>query len=88
MFHSSKIFKGFLSTILLFTIFFTVSKEELTLSDLHKYHLDRSPFKETKSLSKKERFENGLPPDRFYEQMYELTIDPATGEPNYQSKIK
>ena len=88
MFHSSKIFKGFLSTILLFTIFFTVNKEELTLSDLHKYHLDRSPFKETKNLSKKERFENGLPPDRFYEQMYELTIDPATGEPNYQSKIE
>ena len=55
MFHSSKIFKGFLSTIFLFTIFFTVNKEELTLSDLHKYHLDRSPFKETKHLSKKER---------------------------------
>ena len=47
MFHSSKIFKGFLSYIFLFTIFFIVSKEELTLSDLHKYHLERSPFKHT-----------------------------------------
>ena len=55
MFHSSKIFKGFLSTIFLFTIFFIVNKEELTLKELHQYHLERSPFKHTKHLSKKER---------------------------------
>ena len=58
------------------------------MSDLHKYHLERSPFKHTKHLSKKERLEKGLPPNRFYEQIYELTINPATGEPNYQSKIE
>ena len=88
MFHSSKIFKGFLSYIFLFTIFFIVSKEELTLSDLHKYHLERSPFKHTKHLSKKERLKKGLPPDRFYEQIYELTMDPVTGAPNPQSRIE
>ena len=88
MYHSSKVSKGFLNTILLFTIFFTVSKDELTLSDLHKYHLERSPFKHTKDLSKKERLQKGLPPDRFYEQIYELTIDPATGAPNPQSRIE
>ena len=86
MFHSSKIFKGFLITIFLFTIFFIVKKRRKTLSDLHKYHLDRSPFKETKHLSKKERLARGLPPNKFYEQIYELTINPYTGEPDYESK--
>ena len=54
--------------------------------DLHRYHLENSPFKETSKLSKKERLERGLPPNKFNEQMYDLTLDPSTGVPNYQSK--
>ena len=54
--------------------------------DLHRYHLENSPFKETSKLSKKERLAEGLPPNKFNEQMYDLTLDPSTGVPNYQSK--
>ena len=44
------------------------------MSDLHKYHLKKS-LKHTKHLSKKSVCE-GLPPNKFYEQIYELTINP------------
>ena len=87
MFHSSKIFKGFLSAVLLFTISFIVNKEEYTLEELHLKHIKNSPFKYTKDLNKHQRFELGLPPNKFHEQIFELTINPRTGVPDYQSKI-
>ena len=60
---------------------FIVTKEELTPEELHQYYLENSPYKETKNLSKKDRFERGLPPNQFHEQLYELTINPITGVP-------
>ncbi len=54
--------------------------------ELHQYFLDNSPFKETKHLDKHSRFNIGLSPDRFNEEMYDLTMDPSTGIPNYSSK--
>ena len=87
MFHSCKIFKGFLSAVLLFTISFIVNKEEYTLEELHLKHIKNSPFKYTKDLNKHQRFELGLPPNKFHEQIFELTINPRTGVPDYQSKI-
>ena len=51
------------------------------LRDQHQYSLDNSPFKKSKSLSKKERIRLGLPPNAYNEQMWELTMDPATGRP-------
>ena len=41
--------------------------------------VENSPFKETLKWDKKKRKQNGLPPNRYYEQMWELTINPATG---------
>ena len=88
MFHSSKIFKGFLSTIFLFTISFIVNKEELNLKELHQYNLAEIDSNKHQKLTKRERFERGLPPDQFHEQIYELTINPATGIPDYDSKLR
>ncbi|MEY8849725.1 T9SS type A sorting domain-containing protein [Psychroserpens sp. XS_ASV72] len=62
-----------------------VNKEESdTIAKLRKQHeefLANSPFKETQKLSKKERKALGLPPNAYYEQMWELTMDPSTGRP-------
>lgn len=42
--------------------------------------LDQSPFTESLSWDKKTRKQNGLPPNKYYEQMWELTINPRTGK--------
>ena len=63
-------------------------KEELNRKDLHQFHLNNSPYKATKHNSKLDRFAQGLPPDRYHEEIYDLTMDPTTGEPNYSSKQK
>ncbi|WP_456461182.1 WD40/YVTN/BNR-like repeat-containing protein, partial [Lutibacter sp.] len=47
----------------------------------HEYFLKNSPFKKTLSLTKKERIEQGLPPNKYYEREWELTMNPATGKP-------
>ncbi|MDV7185767.1 PA domain-containing protein [Lutibacter sp. TH_r2] len=52
------------------------------IKELHKKHLENSPFKEQMGYSKKERIAHGLPPNKYFEQMWELTMDPATGKPN------
>ena len=64
---------------------YNTSKEK-TLEELHHHHLKNSPHKETSKLSKKQRLEKELPPNKFNEQMYDLTLDPSTGVPNYESK--
>jgi hypothetical protein len=51
------------------------------LRQQHEEYLENSPFKETKMLSRTERKALGLPPNAFNEQMWELTMDPATGKP-------
>ncbi len=59
------------------------SKTEIEkLREKHLSYLDNSPFKESLKLSKKERKAAGLPPNKYFEQMYELTIDPSTGRPH------
>lgn len=47
----------------------------------HQDFLDNSPFKANKDLTRKERKAMGLPPNAFYEQMWDLTLDPSTGRP-------
>jgi chitodextrinase len=49
---------------------------------IHKEFMDNSPFKESLTWDKKERKLKGLPPNKYFEQMWELTIDPATGKLN------
>ncbi|WP_435135188.1 PA domain-containing protein [Formosa sp. A9] len=51
------------------------------LRALHAKHLENSPFKNTQGLSKKERAEQGLPPKRYNERMWELTMNPRLGRP-------
>ena len=66
---------------------FVITKEEKTLKELFNFHRGNSPFKEIQNLSKKNRIEEGLPPNKFYEQLYDLTINPRTGVPDYERKI-
>ena len=44
--------------------------------ELHQFHLNNSPYKDTKHLGKIDRFNQGLSPDRFHEEIYELTMNP------------
>lgn len=48
----------------------------------HENYLNNSPFKKTMSLTKKERKALGIPPNKFYEQEWELSMNPETGRPN------
>jgi gliding motility-associated-like protein len=51
------------------------------LREKHKAFLEASPVKESLKLSKKQRKSNGLPPNKYFEREWELTLNPATGEP-------
>ncbi|MDA9360163.1 Ig-like domain-containing protein [Flavobacteriaceae bacterium] len=79
--------KALCGILLLGIAFFWLSQKD-SIEDLHRYHLENSPFKDIENLSKKERKAIGLPPNKFNEQIYNLTIDPATGEHNYESKLR
>ncbi len=73
-------------TVVIGSLFYLNSntEKELTIDELraqHQYYLENSPFKENRDLSKDERKALGLPPNGYYEQMWELTLDPATGRP-------
>ena len=73
--------------ILSMGLFVFVMDEGMNPKELHKHFLENSPFKEDVLLNKKDRLAKGLPPNKFNEQIYDLTIDPATGEHNYESKL-
>ena len=47
----------------------------------HNYFLANSPFKKTLQLSKSERQVLGIPPNKYYEREWELTMNPETGMP-------
>ncbi|WP_353777036.1 T9SS type A sorting domain-containing protein [Winogradskyella sp. 3972H.M.0a.05] len=67
------------------TSFFFLNEEETnpieTLRAKHQKFLDNSPYKATQNLTRLERLERGLPPNAYYEQMWELSMDPNTGRP-------
>ena len=69
-------------------LIFYLSNETLLKDDLskqreqHSEFLKNSPFSETLTWDKKKRKQNGLPPNRYFEQMWELTINPSTGKLN------
>lgn len=65
------------------TIYFrpTETSEVEKLREKHQTFLDDSPYKGTRHLSKKERKTMGIPPNGYYEQLWELTMDPNTGRP-------
>ncbi len=67
-----------------------VNDEISELRDQHSEHLKNSPYKKSKHLSKKERKELQLPPNRYAEQLWELTMNPTTGktEPESVEKLR
>jgi len=48
--------------------------------DAHAKILADSPFKESLTWDKRKRKKEGLPPNRYFEQMWELTVNPNTGK--------
>ncbi|MGB2128136.1 MAG: gliding motility-associated C-terminal domain-containing protein [Flavicella sp.] len=55
--------------------------ENSLVKEKHKDFIMNSPFKETIQLSKNDRKALALPPNKYYERMWELTMNPATGRP-------
>ncbi|OUS01379.1 hypothetical protein A9Q86_06230 [Flavobacteriales bacterium 33_180_T64] len=51
------------------------------LRQQHISHLKNSPFIESLKLTRAERKAQGLPPNAYNEQLWELTMDPVTGRP-------
>ena len=47
----------------------------------HQSFLDKSPFKKTLKMSKAERKKNRYPSTKYYERMWELTMNPQKGYP-------
>lgn len=70
---------------ILISIQYLNNNQELTDVELkrlaHANHLANSSFKEPLTLSKTDRMKAGLPPNRYMERMWELTMDPITGKP-------
>ena len=60
--------------------------EELRI--IHQKLLKNSPFKNTKELTKKERLITGLPPNKYLEREWELTMNPYLGRPTPENLTK
>ena len=69
---------GFVSTYLIKEASSRAKIEEQR--NLHSEFLKNSPYKEILTWDKKKRKLEGLPPNRYFEQMWELTINPTTGK--------
>jgi photosystem II stability/assembly factor-like uncharacterized protein len=59
----------------------TNKKKTQELRQQHAYYLENSPFSKTKELSKAQRKALGIPPNKYLERQWELTINPKTGRP-------
>jgi hypothetical protein len=55
------------------------------LRKCHEENLKNTPFTKTLSLSKKERKAMGIPPNKYYETEWELTMNPETGRPTVEN---
>lgn len=73
--------------VLLITRFANQDKTNTHLSNidkiktLHKQNIDQNPFKETLQLSKEERKKIGLPPNKYNEEQWVLSMNPELGRP-------
>ena len=78
-----KISLFFLALISILVCFFLVFSESSVQEkrDKHKVFLENSPVKASLQLSKAERKSQGLPPNKYFEREWELTMNPATGKP-------
>jgi PA domain/Secretion system C-terminal sorting domain len=83
----------FLLTFLLFNFVFVFSqstkiklnkkptKEIIALRKKHASFLKNSPYNKTLKLTEEEREEAGIPPNKYYESEWELTMSPSQGRP-------
>ena len=55
--------------------------ESEALREMHACYLAESPFTQTLKLSKQERKSLSIPPSKYFETEWELTIDPKAGRP-------
>ncbi len=60
-------------------------KQVKALRKKHAKFLANSPYKKTMLMPKSERKANGLPPNKYMEQEWELTMDPAKGRPTTEN---
>ncbi|MDC0485826.1 Ig-like domain-containing protein [Flavobacteriaceae bacterium] len=81
------LFKKILITLSVLFVFLAIKRDELTLEEKHYYFLEKSPFKNTKKLSRKARKALGIPPNAYYERFFELTMNPSLGYPTVSKKI-
>ncbi len=92
--YSKKSLLGGLSLVVALTVgyneyqSFKEKKEIETKRQVHAEFLKNSPYNETLQWDKKTRKNNGLPPNRYFEQMWELTINPATGSLEQENVTK
>ena len=63
-------------------------KQAKSVRKMHAKNLANSPFKNTLQLSKSERKAMGIPPKKYYEMEYELTMNPETGKPTPEKLIQ
>tara|TARA_R110002050_G_scaffold108757_3_gene219616 strand:- start:37668 stop:41672 length:4005 start_codon:yes stop_codon:yes gene_type:complete len=81
-----------LSLAILITVVFIVKNNNHEsydkIAELRKQHeefLRNSPFKETLKLSKEQRKAKGIPPNKYFEEQWELTMNPALGKPTSEN---
>jgi len=72
-------------------VFMSITREDATesastesnpLAEQYGRYLTEHPFRSTMSFSKEERKDMGLPPNKFYEQEWLYTSDPALLRPS------
>ena len=61
------------------------TKEIIALRKSHANFLKNSPFKKTLLLSEDERIEHGIPPNKYFESEWELTMNPEIGRPTSEN---
>ena len=72
-------------------MFFNKNYTDATILEkrsLHSDYLKNSPFSESKKLTKSKRRSLELPPNSYYERMWELSLNPATGRPEPEKLFK
>lgn len=77
------VFGSILLALIIFGYFLVCSNDATieNIRDKHASFLANSPFKKTLQLSKSERKALRIPPNKYYEREWELTMNPETGKP-------
>ena len=79
-----------LAVIAIITTVLFLNKQESDVEKLRKVHtefLESHPYNETLKLSKTERKNLGVPPNKYFEEQYLLEMNPATGRPDFEKKL-